>query len=103
MFWWFILSSICIILATFFACEIYKYCFEGFDFKNWKCWVNLLIPVMLWINICMLGGYATGRLCESYADYAIDQYVMGNVEKVEVIKNGEVVDYHYKIIPTEHD
>lgn len=58
-----------------------------------------LVTISFFIGLCVTYNTIVFKL----QNEAIDAYVMGNVEKVEVIKNGEVVDYHYKIIPTEYD
>lgn len=103
MFWLFIIAVICTMAAVLCVEKTYELVLHGFDFKNWRCWVSILIPIIGWFGFSMLGAYCITKYSDRVADYAIDQYVMGNVEKIEVIKNGEVVDYHYKIIPTEYE
>lgn len=102
MIWWFILAVICIFIAAFFVKESFELP-HYFDFKDWRCWIGALLFIVIWFGFCLLATYYISRYNEYVADYAIDQYVMGNVEKTEIIKNGEVVDYHYKIIKTDCD
>lgn len=76
---------------------------EQILFEDKRKWINAILAFI--VTMCCIVSLSCiwGRIVFEIQNEAIDAFVMGNTERVEVRKNGEVVDYHYKVIPTEYD
>ena len=72
-------------------------------FEHERDWSMLILTFSVSLSCLVSLSLIYDKMVFKLQNEAIEAYIMGNTEKIEVLKNGEVVDYHYKVIPTKYD
>jgi hypothetical protein len=63
-----------------------------------------VILILILGIVALFVAYGIGRSARQQIESnAIDHYIMGDVEKVEIFEDGEVIDWYYKVIDVDYD